>query len=146
MPEPVNDRNYDSDIIKCKFCGKEITFRREICGKNGRPIPLDLDITGHICVGRTSKEEYMSKQDSIKRYQVTENHENKTANKSPISNRESVYERMIGNIEHSNALQEHFLMESNQISKQLEINNILIKKILEYFSSSDYKNYESKIP
>src|SRR5437870_12295884 len=36
-------------VYKCNKCNKEICFDNGVIGKNGRPIPLNLDSSKHQC-------------------------------------------------------------------------------------------------
>ena len=39
----------------CKFCGKQIKFKKDYLGKNGKKVPLDVDTNQrHQCEGKNA--------------------------------------------------------------------------------------------
>lgn len=130
MFNPYHNKDHNSDIIKCKYCGEEITFRKEICGKNGKMIPLNLDLTSHTCRGRTPQEQSRSESQkfSPKFHDVTDSTHTSKIRASP-------YDKITENMDHFNSLYEQILIEWNKTTKQIESNSELLKKILDHVSS-----------
>jgi hypothetical protein len=139
MSNPHYNKDYNSDIIKCKHCGKEITFRKEIRGKNGRMKPLNLDLTPHFCSSFTQYRKPLYHHHSLPTDERVTSNSHYT-NIPP--DRGIGYDEKIEKIEHQNALLEHFLTDFNEISKQLEINSALLKKLLNHLSSP-YRNNDT---
>ncbi len=133
MSNPNYNNDPHSSNIICKYCGKAITFSKEIVGKNNKMKPLNLDLTPHFCLTRTEQGQSRDElQSPIPRF------ENATVDSNYINRSEiqaSVYDRIIGNMEHFNSLYEQILIECGKTNKQMESNSELIKKILDHVSS-----------
>lgn len=112
------NKGYNSDIIKCRSCKDEITFRKEIRGKNDKMRPLNLDGSFHNCPVRIQKD-WRTQQSSDSISNKMNSVENKNiSSRSPTNNQLSLYQ-ISEKIEYTSRQIEEILIKTSFIDSQI---------------------------